>query len=327
MQPAKTLLRIQHGSHLYGTSTPTSDLDYKGVFLPSGRDILLQRVPKVIDKGTGDQHSKNTKDDVDDQSFPLQKFLHMVTTGDTVGTELLFAPDEFIVEMAPEWEMIRASKHLLLNKQCKGFVGYCQRQAAKYGIKGSRMAACRDIVSLLETAIDEWGSTVKLSAAAGLLETFCATHEFSEIVGIEDQFKKPIPHLEVVDRKVPFTVTIKAAYDIYSKVYANYGERARAAMDNEGIDWKAVSHAIRVAGQAKELLSTGHITFPRPDADFLLQVKRGELDYNHVAPILEQMVEEVDEASKTSPLPGKSDQAAIDELVLNLHNYQVADSV
>lgn len=327
MQPAKTLVRIRHGSHLYGTNTPTSDLDYKGVFLPAGRDILLQRVPKVIDKGTGNQHVKNTKDDVDDQSFPLQKFLHMVTTGDTVGTELLFAPDEFIVEMAPEWEMVRTSKHLFLNKQCKGFVGYCQRQAAKYGIKGSRMAACRDIVSLLETVVDEWGPNTKLSAAAGLLHSFCGNHEFSEIVNIPSQAGKEMLHLDVVDRKVPFTNTVKAALDIYLKVYENYGHRTRAAMDNEGIDWKAVSHAIRVAGQAKELLLTGHITFPRPDADFLLQVKRGELDYNNVAPILERMVEEVDEASKASPLPGKSDQEAIDELVLNLHNYQVADSV
>ena len=67
MKEAKTLIRIQHGSHLYGTSTPESDRDYKSVFLPAGRDIILQRVPKVIDRGTGSKHLKNTKDDIDDQ--------------------------------------------------------------------------------------------------------------------------------------------------------------------------------------------------------------------------------------------------------------------
>lgn len=323
MQPAKTLLRIQHGSHLYGTNTPTSDLDYKGVFLPAGRDILLQCVPSVIDKGTGDNTTKNTKDDVDDQSFPLQKFLKMVTSGDTVGTELLFAPDWAIVEMDSDWEMIRENKHLLLNKQCKGFVGYCQRQAAKYGVKGSRMAACRDLVVLLDHAVRERGTTAKLVEIEDEIRTFCATHEFSEIVNIPSQAGKDIFHLDVVDRKVPFTNSIKNALDIFGKVYQNYGERARAAMDNSGIDWKAISHAIRVAGQAKELLLTGHITFPRPDAAFLLQVKRGEMNYNDVAPILEQMVEEVDEASRVSPLPGKSDQEAIDELVIQLHHYQL----
>jgi hypothetical protein len=325
MQPAKPILRIQHGSHLYGTNTPTSDLDYKGVFLPAGRDILLQRVPGVIDKGTGDQHSKNTKDDVDDQSYPVQKFIKLVTSGDTVGTELLFAPPPAIVLIEPEFELIRENKHLLLNKQCKGFVGYCQRQAAKYGIKGSRMAACRDLVVLLDHTVRERGTTAKLVEIEDQLIQFCGTHEFSEIVNIPSQAGKDIFHLDVVDRKVPYTNSIKNALDIFSKVYENYGERARAAMDNSGIDWKAISHALRVAGQAKELLLTGHITFPRPDAPFLLAVKRGEFHYNDVAPILEQMVDEVDEASRMSPLPGKSDQAAIDDLVLELHHLQLCE--
>lgn len=328
MQPAKTLIRIKHGSHLYGTDTPTSDLDYKGVFLPAGRDILLQRVPKVIDKGTGVQNEKNTMDDVDDQSYPLQKFLHMVTSGDTAGTEILFAPDWAIIDMHPDWEAIRESKHLLLNKQCKGFVGYCQRQAAKYGIKGSRMAACKAIVALLQAAAaGDRGGNTKLVEIAPLLYEFCDEHEFSEIVNIPSQAGVEMLHLDVVDRKVPFTNTVKTALEIYEKVFANYGHRTLAAMNNEGIDWKAVSHAIRVAGQAKELLLTGHITFPRPDAVFLLQVKRGELDYNDVAPLLERMVEEVDEASRISSLPGKSDTDAIDELVLHFHHYQIADAI
>jgi len=325
MQPVKTLVRITHGSHLYGTNTPTSDLDYKGVFLPAGRDIILQRVPKVIDKGTGDQHTKNTMDDVDDQSYPLQKFLLMIASGDTVGTELLFAPDDAIVESSPEWDMIRDAKYMLLNKECKGFVGYCQRQAAKYGIKGSRMAACKGLVELLEKAVEDHGTTARLVNIRSALEAYCAAHEFSEITIITSQAGTDVPHLDVVDRKVPYTATIKAAYDIFAKVYENYGHRTRAAMDNEGIDWKAVSHAFRVAGQACELLRTGHITFPRPDAAFLLQIKRGELDYNVVAPLLEAMVEEVDLASKESTLPEKSNIAAIDRLVESMYLRQTRD--
>jgi hypothetical protein len=267
---------------------------------------------------------KNTKDDVDDQSFNLQKFLKMVMSGDTVGTEILFAPSSAIIEMHPDWQLILDHKHLLLNKQCKGFVGYCQRQAAKYGIKGSRMAACKGIVELLECLSAKYGATAKLGVATDELIEFCQDHEFSEIVPLQSQANGPmIDHLDVVDRKIPFTNSIATAHSIFAKVYANYGHRTRAAMDNEGIDWKAVSHAIRVAGQAKELLLTGHITFPRPDADYLLQVKRGELDYNAVAPLLERMVEEVDEASKVSPLPNKSDTVAIDELVLGLYHAQL----
>ncbi len=116
---------------------------------------------------------------------------------------------------------------------------------------------------------------------------------------------------------------MKQALDVYAKVYENYGHRARAAMNNEGIDWKAVSHAVRVAGQALELLSTGHITFPRPDAEYLLAVKRGELDYQEVAAVLEGLVEDVEEEALVSWLPEAPDWDGINELVLRLHHSQV----
>ena len=40
----KIIVRIEFGSHLYGTSTSASDHDYKSVYIPSASDILLQRV-------------------------------------------------------------------------------------------------------------------------------------------------------------------------------------------------------------------------------------------------------------------------------------------
>jgi predicted nucleotidyltransferase len=40
----KTIVRMKFGSHLYGTEPPRSDLDFKSLFVPSARDILLQRM-------------------------------------------------------------------------------------------------------------------------------------------------------------------------------------------------------------------------------------------------------------------------------------------
>lgn len=34
-----TIVRVKFGSHLYGTNTPTSDLDFKSVHIPPARDI------------------------------------------------------------------------------------------------------------------------------------------------------------------------------------------------------------------------------------------------------------------------------------------------
>ena len=43
MPESVTLVRMQFGSHVYGTNTPASDLDFKAVHLPPARDILLPR--------------------------------------------------------------------------------------------------------------------------------------------------------------------------------------------------------------------------------------------------------------------------------------------
>jgi hypothetical protein len=323
MKPVRQIVRVQHGSHLYGTNTPTSDLDYKGVHLPSGEAIVLQRAENVIDRKTKrDCAVKNTADDTDDQSYSLQKFFGMLAVGDTVATEILFAPTPVFQDET--WAEIQAVGKSLLNRQCRGFVGYCRRQAAKYGIKGSRMAACEDIVSLFTAAIEKHGTVAKIELVASDLAAFCASHEFSAIEIITSQAGTDVPHLDVVDRKVPYTANLKTALDIYSKVYENYGARARAAKLNEGIDWKAVSHAMRVARQAIELLTTGSITVPRPDAAELLEIKLGKRPYSAVAEELEALVERVEIVSGSSPLPERSDHRLIDRTVLRYYEEQLA---
>lgn len=320
MRPLKQIVRITHGSHLYGTSTPSSDLDFKAVHLPSGKSIIHQCANTAIDGNIKLSDSqKNQAGDTDETSYALARFLKMVTNGDTVGMEILFAPAEFQTNVTEEWGVIQQLRPLLVNKQCTGFVGYCQRQAAKYGIKGSRMAACRDLVTLLDKYITDCAH-FKLETIAGALEHFCATHEHSQIVPVRGP-KSFVPHLEVVDRKVPYTASIKTAYDLFTKIYAEYGTRAEQAMNNENVDWKAVSHAVRVSQQAVELLSTGNITFPRPNADELLAIKLGQFDYKGVASLLEGLVEQVENTPST--LRDDTDEGAVKHVIEQMYIQQV----
>ena len=92
------------GSHLFGTNTPQSDTDYKGVFIPDAKDILLQRAKKSISTKTGSNESKNTKDDIDVEFYSLQKFMEMLAQGQTVAIELLFTPANMILEKSPLWD-------------------------------------------------------------------------------------------------------------------------------------------------------------------------------------------------------------------------------
>src|ERR1700683_2655735 len=88
------IVMMRFGSHLYGTATPESDLDLKGVYLPEARDILLQRVKATVTsnrvKAAGE---KNEAGDVDSEFYSLQRYLDLLAEGQTVALDMLFAPD------------------------------------------------------------------------------------------------------------------------------------------------------------------------------------------------------------------------------------------
>ena len=135
------IVKIKFGSHLYGTNTPTSDLDYKSVYVPEGDDILLQRVQHSIRFGgrTKQEGERNTADDVDNECYSLQYYLQLLSEGQTGAIDMLFAPEPEL--SSPVWRYIQQNKARLLTKKSAAFVGYCRTQANKYGIKGSRVAA------------------------------------------------------------------------------------------------------------------------------------------------------------------------------------------
>ena len=69
------IVQMKVGSDLYGTATPESDLDIKAVYIPSVRDILLQRVSPVVSESRHKlRGEKNTSADTDCEAFSLQRY-------------------------------------------------------------------------------------------------------------------------------------------------------------------------------------------------------------------------------------------------------------
>lgn len=311
------LVSIKFGSHLYGTATPASDLDLKGVHLPDAQSILLQRVKGVITSNTKtDRAARNTAEDVDTESFTLQKFLGLIAEGQTVALDMLFAPDwALTADPSPLWREIQASRPRLLTRRYAAFVGYCRTQANKYGIRGSRVAAARAAMEFLASSMNDHGTTAKLQTVAAYVEELTSEMEHMELIDREQQHGQTIRHWSVCNKMMPYTSSIKSAHETMSAVVREYGHRALAAEKNEGIDWKAVSHAVRIATQAIELLQTGAVVFPRPDAARLVDIKLGRLPYREVADEIDALLPAVVAASEASQLPDAPDFEWIDDLV------------
>lgn len=317
----KIVVRIEFGSHLYGTNTSGSDRDYKSVYVPCASDILLQRVKGSLGhKVKRFEGDKNSPEDTDDEMYSLQRYLGLLSEGQTVTIDMLFTPKPLMT--SPLWGEIRANKDLLLTKRSAAFVGYCRTQANKYGIKGSRVAAAKEAMDFFKVHYDRLGTTAKVREIGDLLPALVGEH--TQVVDVvtergpaEERF------IECCNRKVAFGNTIKAAYEIYSRIYDNYGRRAKLAQTNEGIDWKALSHAVRVANEALELLATANVTFPLPNAAHVLEIKCGLLPYDEVASEIEGLLEQVERAAEVSVLRDEADQDFIDALVCRIYREAI----
>lgn len=325
----RSIVEIKFGSHLYGTSTPASDVDYKSVFVPPADLILLQRVKATINHQRPKQEfEKNVAGEVDREAYALHRYLSLLAEGQTVALDMLFAPRWAMTgEPDPIWGHIFDCRHLLLSRRAASFIGYCRTQANKYGIKGSRVHAVRNVVEWFDQEIGVHGHLARMEIAVETLPAFIAERKLdhTSIISIPHPSKPEVglPHLECCNRKAPFTVSLKDARAIYGRLLDEYGGRALMAERNEGIDWKALSHAVRVGSEALELLATGHITFPLPDAAHILAIKQGTRPYAEVAEEIETLLERVEAAQETSCLREVPDHTVIDAIVRDAYRAEI----
>ena len=94
----KLIVKMKFGSHLYGTNTDKSDVDYKGVFLPSKTEILLNKVPKCKSFSTGNDSNKNMPFDIDEEIYSLHYFIKLACDGQTVAMDMIHAPEKMLIK-------------------------------------------------------------------------------------------------------------------------------------------------------------------------------------------------------------------------------------
>jgi hypothetical protein len=321
----RRIVRIKFGSHLYGTSTPASDLDFKSVYIPTARDILLQRAKGSMNTARKKaEKEKNLPGEVEEESYSLQRYLGLAAEGQTVALDVLFAPEWSMTEPpADAWRELVANRDRFLTRRSAAFVGYCKTQANRYGIRGSRVAAARSALKLLSALVEQRGATSKLGEFDDQVTAAIDGVEHSALIDITLGNGAVIRHWDVCGRKLPFTSSVKNARDIVQKLVDEYGTRALQAESNQGIDWKALSHSVRVGTQAIELLRTGKVTFPLPNAAHVVAIKTGQLPYQVVAEEIEGLLVQVEAEAAVSPLPDAPDCGWIDDFVCRVYRAEV----
>lgn len=337
---SKIVMETIFGSHLYGLETPNSDTDYKGIFIPDARDILLGNAPKTIQSSTGDKHSKNTKDDIDNQMFSLTKFISLACEGDTVAIDMLHADDAKLKANSEIWQYIRANRHRFYTKELTSLFDYVRKQAAKYGVKGSRLAALREVHAVLQRSVHDTWSAVSVAdlsvdvdtskygkriKVGDISHTF-PTNEFCRFITDDTQKSGCQDFYEVLGRKFQFTISIAEMKKSIYKLWDEYGERARQAEANNGIDWKALSHALRGGYQLINIYKNGDLVYPMEQNPLILAVKTGKMPFKDVQEELERVVCEVERLAAISDYPEEVDKAFWEDFLEKVYSKHVCES-
>lgn len=322
----KTVMKSYFGSHLYGTSTPESDVDFKEIFVPPARDILIGNVKEHMSKNTNNTSSKNTKDDIDHELYSLKYFFKLAADGETVALDMLHTPPELVVksDLPDVWKFIQDNRSRFYTTNMKSYLGYVRKQASKYGVKGSRLAALRDVLKVVNQIPDQWvdyredGTQGQRRTKIADIKHRLPENEFCEWVFHNHEKTGPQTFYTVLGRKYQTTLSLIELKQSLNKLDAEYGERARKAEANEGIDWKALSHAYRAGYQLMEIYQTGDLAFPLREASIIKLIKAGELPFKEVQELLEDTVDLVEvlaiQAAKNG-MPDKVDMKFWDKLV------------
>ena len=294
----RVIVYMTFGSHLYGTNTPQSDMDYRGVMLPDAEAVLCCRAPRTKNSSTKSGNEvRNGPDDIDTEVYSLHYFLDLAYAGETVALDMLHARKEQTTCWSPIWDELHRNRHRFYTKNLKSLVAYARKQAAKYGVKGSRVSAFREALACLKAHPDN-------KRLEDVWEYLPENEHLSKGHNGHDAI------WNVCGKQLVGRAYVGHYISLLEDTVARYGQRAIEAESNKGIDWKAVMHAFRAAYQVRSILMHGDFAYPLAEVETLREIRSGALDWKtRVGPMLDSLLLQVDALSQSSPLPERADRA------------------
>jgi hypothetical protein len=304
------ILKIIYGSQLYGTFNSESDTDYKEVILPDLKELICGKSIVNTEISTGNSNSKNSKKDIDKSFIPLQNFLDAFIGGQSYAIEIVYgviSPNVVKKEFYdPKFQNIcevLAAKYL--TSDITALMGYISSQSIKYGIKGKRLIELEKIKSIFINC-QENGMQRLHEIPVDLLENDSIKKEYVHYglyLGVSKELNDPC--LYILDKIFPLTITIKEALERITVQIANYGHRTITSANVGGADFKALSHAIRIAYQIIELLTTKKLEFPLKESNIIREIKEQRHSLEFITDLLTDLISQIDVLKIQNTLPSK----------------------
>lgn len=337
----KVIFKTVVGSRSHGTNTATSDFDTKGVYMQSIDDLV------------GFGYKEQIDDSKDDVSYELRRFLQLAQTANPTIIELLFAPEDCVIHTSDEWEVIKKHRDMFVTKAAlKSFGGYAVQQIRKATGLDKKMNWENKRVERLSPL-----DFMYIIPMATLNRNAIPIKEYIEEQELDENTlgAVPIKHfrdcfwlvsgghglavegvsnsIRTLENSKDYSMGTlfynKDAYTIHCKEYLQYQDWLKnrntaryvdVKGHNQKIDGKNLMHCRRLLDMAMEIAKEGVVQVRRPNADYLLQIRRGEVSLEEIIAKAEEDVKGLDALFANSSLPEECDKEAVSELLLRIRN-------
>ena len=340
----KIIFKTIVGSQAYGTSTKNSDLDIKGVY--------IQDIDDIISFNYLEQFEVNK----DECYFEVRRFLQLLESANPTVLEMLFMPKDCVLENSAEFELIFKKREKFLTKRCyHSFAGYAIAQIKKAKALDKKMNWEQDRIERklpldfcyiylngkTYSAFEYLESKNLKVENCGLVKLNhlkdCYALYYSEKEGIYNglfsENGNDVKLSSVLKGENPIGMMYfnKENYSKHCKDYLEYTEwlnsrNVQRYVDikghNQKIDGKNLLHCRRLLDVASEIAELKTINVRRPNAEYLLKIRKGEVDLETIILKAEEDILKLDELYKKSDLPDEVDHEFVNELLLEIRHLK-----
>jgi len=342
------------GSRAYGTALPTSDTDVRGVFIQPIEDILGFGYTEQVADETNDVIFYEVKRFLQLISINNPNILELLNAPkdcvlykDPIFDLITEQKEKFLTKRCRDSFAGYAIDQI---KKARGYNKKINWEESKM-IRKTVLDFCYILEDGMTITLDEWLENVNEWQGFDEKDIAMTAKDFGlakidhahDLYGMYDLSEFDIPKGIISERdandvqlcsfpkEAPFAAYLyfnKDAYSTHCKKYKEYKEwlenrnEDRFKMNKEHgkqYDSKNMMHCIRLLNMATEI-ANGKINVRRSPEEIatLMQIRRGELDYEELIWNAERLIENLDETYDKSSLPNKVDEEFMNNLLIKI---------
>jgi len=343
------LLECLSGSRAYGTDTPESDTDIRGIFIAPAEKFF------------GLEHLDQVNDDTHDTTFyEIGRFIDLLTKNNPNIIELIFTTGDSILQRSPLLENLIPKDYL--SKLCENtFAGYAVSQIKKARglnkkIVNPEPKQRRPAISFchviqgqgsvpLETFLAEREINIRNCALVNIphmRDVHALFHDPTEQIGYHGIFKdenatevrfssvpkeaQPIAHIAY--NPDAFKKHCRQHKEYWSWVKNRNDARYNTNIEHgKNYDSKNLMHTYRLLDMAEEIALDYTLSVRRPNVDFLMKIRRGELDYEELIKMAEEKIDRIKSLYETADLPDEPDRSKANQTLIRIREQFYAQTL